>query len=159
MFYCNKKEKWKRIRKELSFNELRMFNELNSTFNEWNNKNQNLQYTVTSLIIIDMCMQNNNIRFLRDWDSSDQRLCWALIMRVTERYAMSTDWINLCYKALINFSSSVRVTVSDVWQCVTEILSYYTLMTMSLLHMSQQWDIVTTSHRIEILCIEDITQR
>ena len=72
---------------------------------------------------------------------------------------MSADWIDLHHKALINFSSSAKVTVSDVWQCVTESLSYYTLTIMSLLHMSWQWDIIATSHRVEILCIEDVTQR
>ena len=158
-FYHSKKKKWKRIREELLFNELRMFNELNSTFNEWNNKNQNLQYAVTFFVTIDIYAQNNNIRSLRDQSSSNQRLCWALIMRVAERCAISTDWIDLCHKALINFSSSAKITVSDVWQCMTEILSYCTLTTMSLLHVSQQWGIVVTSHRAEILCIKDVTQR
>ena len=51
---------------------------------------------------------------------------------------MSADKIDLCHKTLINFSSSVRVTVSDAQQCVTENLSYHTLTMMSLLHMSQQ---------------------
>ena len=72
---------------------------------------------------------------------------------------MSTDWIDLHYEALINFSPSARVTVSSIWQCVTENFSYHTLMTMSLLHVSQQWGIIATSHRAGVLCIEDITLR
>ena len=72
---------------------------------------------------------------------------------------MSTDWIDLHYKVFINFSSSVKLTVSDVWQCVTKDLSYYTLTMMSLLHVSQQWDIIAISHRVNILCIEDIIWR
>ena len=104
-------------------------------------------------------MQNNNIRSLREWDSSDQRLCWALITRVAEKCAMNADWIDLCYEALINFSSSAKITVSDAQQCMTEILLYCILTMMSLLHMSQQQEIVTILHRVEALCIINITQR
>ena len=118
-----------------------------------------LQCAVISLIIIDMHTQNNNIRSLRVQSSDDQRLCHTLITRVTEWCAISTDWISLHYEALINFSSSVRVTVSSIWQCVTESFSYHMLTMMNLLHMSWQWDIIMTSHRTDILCIRDITLR
>ena len=43
-----------------------------------------LQCAVTSLVIIDMCTQNNNIRSLRVQSSDNQRLCCALTIRVTE---------------------------------------------------------------------------
>ena len=118
-----------------------------------------LQCAVTSLVIIDMCTQNNNIRSLRVQSSDNQRLCCALTIRVTEWCAISTDWISLHYEALINFSPSVRVTVSSIWQYVTESFSYYTLMMMSLLHTSWQWDIIMTSHRADVLCIRDIIWR
>ena len=114
---------------------------------------------VITLIIINTRAQNNNIRSLRVQSSDSQRLCHALTIRVTEWCAMSADWINLHYKALINFSSSARVTVSSIWQCVTESFSYYTLTMMSLLHMSWQQGIIMTLYRAGVLCIEDIILR
>ena len=119
----------------------------------------NLQCIITSLVIIGMHTWDNNIRSLRVQSSDDQRLCHTLITRVAEWCTMSTDWIDLHYKALINFSPSVRVTVSSTWQCVTENFSYYTLTIMSLLHVSWQWGIIMTSHKAGVLCIRDITLR
>ena len=118
-----------------------------------------LQCAVISLIIIGMHIQNNNIKSLRVQSSDNQRLCHTLITRVVKWCAISADWISLCYKALINFSPSVRVTVSSIWQCVTESFSYHMLMMMSLLHVSWQWDIIMISHRADVFCIEDITLR
>ena len=118
-----------------------------------------LQCAVISLITIDMCIWDNNIRSLRVQSSDDQRLCCTLTIRVTEWCAMSADWINLHYEALINFSSSIRVTVSSTQQCVTEDFLYHIFMMISMLHMSWQWGIVMTSHRADVLCVKDITQR
>ena len=118
-----------------------------------------LQCVIISLVIIGIHMWDNNIRTLRVQSSDDQKLCYVLIMRVTEWCAMSTDWINLHYKALINFSPSARVTVSSIWQCVTESFLYHMLTIMSLLHISWQWYIIATSHRADVLCIRDITLR
>ena len=118
-----------------------------------------LQCAATSLAIIGMRVQDNNTRSLRVQSSDGQRLCHALITRVAEWCAMSADWINLCYKALINFSPSTRVTVSSTWQRVTEGFSYHMPMTMSLLHASRQRGIIVTSHRAGVPCVRDATRR
>ena len=118
-----------------------------------------LQCAATTLIIISTHTQNNNIKSLRVQSSDDQRLCHALITRVAEWHAMSTDWIDLHYKAMINFSPSARATVSSTWQHVTESFSYHTFMMMSLLHISQQRGIIVTSHRVGVFCIRDIIWR
>ena len=122
-------------------------------------KKADLQCLTTSLAIIGTCAQDNNTRSLRVQSSDGRRLCHALITRVAEWCAMSADWINLHYEALINFSPSTRVTVSSTWQRVTESFSYHTLTTMSLLHMSQQRGIIMISQRAGVLCVRDITLR
>ena len=95
-------------------------------------------------------------KVITDWVSA---IVSYILTRVMKWCAMSTDWINLCYKALINSDSSVRITVSSTWQCTTESFLYYMLMTMSLLHISWLQDIIIISHRANILCVKDITQR
>ena len=122
-------------------------------------KKTDLQCVTISLITIGTRMWDNNIRSLRVQSSDSQRLCHALITRIAEWCTMSTDWINLHYKALINFSPSARVTVSDTWQRVTEGFSYHTLIIMNLLHISWQWGIIMILHRANVLCVRDITLR
>ena len=122
-------------------------------------KKADLQCLTTSLAIIGTCAQDNNTRSLRVQSSDGRRLCHALITRVAEWCAMSADWINLHYEALINFSPSTRVTVSSTWQRVTEGFSYHMPMTMSLLHASRQRGIIVTPHRAGVPCVRDATRR